>query len=374
MKQLDLKNDYIIAIDIPFNFLFQYIKNIYYELYSIPGIKIVFIVPVNNPSDPRNYLIRCGIDHNDIISYPHIVFSRVVDIFFTPANSQILITSKKTKKVIYAHTLAGWGNGKSTYGIENILNYDYIFTTGLIQEKVIDDYFMFKKNITLPPKIPIGYTLGDSITGGYANYNKNELLQKRGLKPNNITVIYAPSWGETASFRECGFLIIEELCSNKSLNVLVKLHPALLYGSRKAEKNESIIWLKELNRLGAKYENLLLMENDTNFHSLFSSDIMITDISGVGFEFLLLRKPVIYFDVPNYFKKFGIEGPEFWARKGIIVKKVEEIKDAINMYIKKPGLYINEVNNLIPLLIHNPNNATKTAVQALLKILNYRTD
>ena len=102
------------------------------------------------------------------------------------------------------------------------------------------------------------------------------------------TVLLAPSWGKSAIFSKFGGAIIDELLKT-DYHIIVRPHP------------QSFTSEKELmDSLMAKYPNSERLEwnrDADNFEVLKRSDILISDFSGVVFDFsLVYDKPVIYAD------------------------------------------------------------------------------
>jgi len=374
LSELHSSEKYIVGINISFGFHFQHIRGIYNQLKKYPEIHVVFIVPFRNPTDPKTYLLMRKIPREDIIPYSFLQSCKELSLFFTPCNSNYVPLHPSTIKVIYAHGLAGWGNGKSTLGIENILNYDYVFTTGPAQEQVITGFLKKHQPSILPKLVPVGYSISDPFFTKFKEFDREGYLKNIGLDPRKKTVIYAPSWGEESSGVSAGLKIISKLCISGRRNILVKLHSAQLFGrSRKKEFSVTgnIDWIQELDKFTQKFQCLRHIIDMGDFGHLYAADIMITDISGIGFEFLLLGKPVIYIDVPEYFKKYGKDGPEYWARTGIIVHGIDKIEMAIEECEKNHQLYANERKKIISKLIYNPGTASERVareISAILKI------
>ena len=122
-------------------------------------------------------------------------------------------------------------------------------------------------------------------------------LEKVGpIAEHPRTVLLAPSWGSSAILSVYGGKIIDVLLKT-GYHVIVRPHPQ----SFKSEK-------EMIDRLMAQYPNSEQLEwnRDTdNFEVLRRSDILISDFSGVIFDFTLVYdKPVIYtdpkFDVSLY--------------------------------------------------------------------------
>jgi len=111
------------------------------------------------------------------------------------------------------------------------------------------------------------------------------------LPEHQRTVLLAPSWGSSAIFSIYGGKIIDTLLKT-GYHVIVRPHP------------QSFASEKELmDKLMAQYpesEQLEWNRDTDNFNVLRRADILISDFSGVIFDFsLVYDKPVIYTD-PNF--------------------------------------------------------------------------
>ena len=114
-------------------------------------------------------------------------------------------------------------------------------------------------------------------------------LRAAGPAPEHPrTVLLAPSWGKSALFSIYGGKIIETLLKT-GYHVIVRPHP-------QSFKSET----EMIEKLMAEYpaSDRLEWNRDTdNFEVLRRSDILVSDFSGVIFDFtLIFDKPVIYTD------------------------------------------------------------------------------
>ena len=113
------------------------------------------------------------------------------------------------------------------------------------------------------------------------------------------TVLLAPSWGKSALFSVYGGKIIDVLLKT-GYHVIVRPHP-------QSFKSET----EMMEKLMAQYpeSDQLEWNRDTdNFEVLRRSDILISDFSGVIFEFCqIYDKPVIYTD-----PKFDLSMYDAW--------------------------------------------------------------
>ena len=114
-------------------------------------------------------------------------------------------------------------------------------------------------------------------------------LEEAGPAPEHpTTILLAPSWGKSGLLGKFEGKIIEAALST-GYHVIIRPHP------------QSFTSEKELiDRLMAAYPDSDRLEwnrDNDNFEVLRRSDLMISDFSGVIFDFsLVFRKPVIYAD------------------------------------------------------------------------------
>lgn len=168
------------------------------------------------------------------------------------------------------------------YRMFGIDYYDAILLSGEYQAKDIRNLEALRE---LPEKelVQIGIPYMDEMA---------RRLEREGPAPRHPrTVLLAPSWGKSAIFSVYGGKIIDLLLKT-GYHVIIRPHP------------QSFTSEKEIiDDLMARYpagEQLEWNRDADNFDVLRRSDILISDFSGVIFDFTLIYdKPVIYTD-PNF--------------------------------------------------------------------------
>lgn len=166
--------------------------------------------------------------------------------------------------------------GYRMFGIDY---YDAILVSGDYQTR---DVRAMEKLRNLPAKeiVEIGIPYMDEM--------KKRLECSGPVAPHPTTVLVAPSWGPSAIFSKFGGKIIDKLVQ-ANYHVILRPHPQ----SYKSEK-------EMLDKLMAAYpesEQIEWNRDNDNFEVLRRADIMISDFSGVIFDFaLLFDKPIIYAD------------------------------------------------------------------------------
>ncbi len=157
--------------------------------------------------------------------------------------------------------------------------YDAVLLSGQYQA---DDLRKLEALRSLPAKelVQVGIPYMDEMAAR---------LERSGAAPDHPrTVLLAPSWGKSALFGVYGSKIIEIL-QKTGYHLIIRPHP------------QSFVSEKEmLSKLQAEFpeSDTLEWNRDTdNFDVLRRSDILISDFSGVIFDFALIYdKPVIYTD------------------------------------------------------------------------------
>ena len=189
---------------------------------------------------------------------------------------------KRSKNVDYYIHIFHTAGEVTRYRLFGIDYYDALMIAGEHQARDIRDIEKFRK---LPEKelVMVGIPFMDEMA---------KRLEREGPAPEHPrTVLLAPTWGQSAIFAKHGGGIIDTLLKT-GYHVIIRPHP------------QSFASEKELmDRLMAEYpesEQLEWNRDTDNFYVLRRSDILISDFSGVVFDFsLIYDKPVIYTD-PNF--------------------------------------------------------------------------
>ena len=178
----------------------------------------------------------------------------------------------------YAHVLH-MATDPVTYRMFGLDYYDALLLCGEYQ---IGQERALEEKRKLPPKEMV-------LTGSPCLDHLKKRLDSAGPLPEHPrTILLAPSWGKSSLFGRFGGKIIEAALAT-GYHVIVRPHP------------QSFTSEKELmDRLTAEYpesEQLEWNRDNDNFDVLRRSDIMVSDFSGVIFDFcLVFGKPVIYAD------------------------------------------------------------------------------
>ncbi|GHV28895.1 CDP-glycerol glycerophosphotransferase [Spirochaetia bacterium] len=184
---------------------------------------------------------------------------------------------KRSKMVKhYAHVLH-MPSDATMYRLFGIDYFDSVLLTGDYQAK---DIRILEKLRELPEKQLI--TVGCTYLDVYA-----EKIKQIPQEENHVfTVLVSPSWGPSALLSHYGAKLLEPLVKT-GWRIIVRPHP-------QSKKSESAM----LEALTARYKDTANLSWDyerENIYSLSKADIMISDFSGIIFDYAFLcDKPVMY--------------------------------------------------------------------------------
>ncbi|TXJ28521.1 CDP-glycerol glycerophosphotransferase family protein [Brachyspira aalborgi] len=196
--------------------------------------------------------------------------------------------SKGVKKYVHiTHSSAE----TSTYCLYSLDFFDAVFLNGEHQIRDIRE-LENKRNIIIKDLYVVGNPYLDELS------KMEETITKENN--NKKTILIAPSWGMNCLFRRFGEKLLDNIV-NSDYNIIIRPHPQSLISDKD-------IIDKFQNRYKDK-NNVEWDFNRVNIYSLSKADIMISDFSGVIFDYaFLFEKPVI---IPSFtFDKRGTDAIE----------------------------------------------------------------
>ena len=241
---------------------------------------------------------------------------------------------KRSKNVdFYIHMLHA-ANDVAAYRMFGIDYYDAILLSGEYQ---VSDVRELEKIRNLPAKelVKVGIPYMDDMRNRLEEDLKNENI---GAEAHNRTVLLAPSWGASSLFNVYGSELIDALI-NTGYNIIIRPHPQ----SYTAEAD----LISNLKRKYPDSEKICWNRDNDNYDVLKKSDILISDYSGVFFDFsLVYDKPIIYSDFEYDSSPYDI----WWLNKPLWTHQVlpqigrkldkdniSDIKNIIDECIEDPG-------------------------------------
>jgi CDP-Glycerol:Poly(glycerophosphate) glycerophosphotransferase len=226
----------------------------------------------------------------------------------------------------------------------------------------------------------IGYPKSDDLMAH--RFERSRILGDLGLDPSKPTLIYAPAFDKGTSLDQYGETIFEALV-RLDANILVKLHPVNYERALAPQHSNGIYWPDILK----KYEdcpNFRHVGNQPLDPFMAASDIMVTDVSGAALEFMLLDRPVLFIDCPEFFTQ-TLSGNQYYPRKGevvmqdihanagrsagSIVHSMEEIPAAVRNSLDHPEEFSDARCTIRDMLLYNPGHAAEAAAQKIMDLL-----
>jgi hypothetical protein len=316
-------------------------------------------------------------------AYPHVVYSEgkqywnvfkpVLDEFERRGKNLLFLTSAEDDPVFtanYNYVKAEYiGEGNRAFARLNILQAGFCLMTTpgldvyqLKRSKMVRHYshvLHAPSDVTLYRLFGIDYFDSILLTGDYQARDVRFLEKQRGLPEKKLicagctyldvyaerikqipreenhefTVLVSPSWGPSALLARHGEKLLSPLV-NTGWRVIIRPHP-------QSKKSEAPL----LDSLEKKYRGRANVSWDferENIHSLAKADIMISDFSGIIFDYaFLFDKPVMYvkqgMDLRPYDADDLGEGAELWqfsVLREIGVELKEDYFERIDEVIK----------------------------------------
>ena len=129
------------------------------------------------------------------------------------------------------------------------------------------------------------------------------MLESLGLDPSRPTVLYAPTWSPASSLNAMGKELDRRLLATGA-NLIVKLH------DRSRDLRDAVFRRGRLGRraraAAARARRGVIAPGHDISPYLVAADLMITDHSSAGFEFLLRDRPIVRIHRPELIREANI--------------------------------------------------------------------
>lgn len=228
---------------------------------------------------------------------------------------------KKVKTVKhYSHILHATSDATG-YRLFGHDYYDSILLTGDYQKKDIQ-YLENLRNLEKKELITVGCPYLDEAQNNISKYETSD----------NFTVLVSPSWGPSGLLARYGEKLLDALVKT-GWEIIIRPHPQ----SKKSEPE----MLEKLTTLYKNYENISWDYEKDNMIAMTKSNIMISDFSGIIFDYaFLFNNPILYVDVnfdktPYDMDDIPGEAWQFTTLKKIGVQIQEEDFTSIKNVIEK---------------------------------------
>lgn len=223
--------------------------------------------------------------------------------------------------------------------------------------------FLKRKDVALRIGFPkIDGLVDDSIS-------RDKVLRSYGADPEKMSVLYAPSWNPELSLNNIGEELIE-LLSLRPWTLLVKLHPISRQSIGKIKGYTRENWAQFLD-LRAKKRGFIYVRDQNSSRYLKAADILITDHGSTLYEYMLLNRPVLYYDTPK--AKSIMTMPETLSKireAAHLFKEPQEALELLNTgnFAEAPGM-ADARRQLAQERFYGVGGATERAVKAIYQLI-----
>jgi len=268
------------------------------------------------------------------------------------------------KDIEYIHTFHGPTSTHLVYKEKAFDYFDTIFCVGPHHVSEIrrreEMANLHKKNL-----VKAGYGLYDQLLESY-----NELSKQPNSKPR---ILIAPSWQEDNLLDTCIDGLLESLIGN-GYEIIVRPHPQHIK-----------LFPHLINNLVTRYTNYsntgeIVFELDFSGNdSIFLSDILITDWSGIAYEYSYCTlKPCVFINTPtktmnaNY-KIYGMEPLDILLRDivgvSIDTDNITAIDKAVSNLLANKDAYRDSISKLVQQYVYYPTRNGQAAGTYIIKRL-----
>lgn len=252
------------------------------------GVDVVYLtVSEDDPALKNSYEhIKAEFIGKGAKAFSRLNFLNATIVFSTTPGLDVYQWRRSKDVQCYVHIMHA-AKDVTLYRMFGIDYYDTILLSGEYQ---VEDVRKLEELRGLPTKelVKVGVPYMDEMV--------NRLQQAGPVGEHPRTVLLAPSWGKSAIFAVYGGKIVDVLLAT-GYHIIIRPH------LQSFESDKELI--EKLMKEYPPSEQLEWNRDIDNFEVLRRSDILISDFSGIVFDFsLIYDKPVIYtnpdFDVSQY--------------------------------------------------------------------------
>ena len=271
--------------------------------------------------------------------------------------SDIYLLSKNASCKIYTFHGVSFKGRSYTH---KVLMYDRLFIIGPYMLERFIKLGILKENDKRILKVGMP-KLDSLVDGTWDICNSREYL---GIFEHqyNFVALYAPTWGVASSFYSYIDVIVNVITSMNGC-LIIKLHDHLLHH-------------KDVKRKIDMYRynpNVLVYESYDIIPAMAAADFLITDLSSVANEFLVLDRPIVFLWVPSSLERYGDTlDKEMVFRGGVLVDRPDAVllEKTITDVLAHPEIFSEDRRFLKNYLFYNLGKATSVAVSYIKEILS----
>jgi hypothetical protein len=216
-----------------------------------------------------------------------------------------------------------------------------------------------------PQAALIGYPKVDCLVDG--SLDRAATLARLGLTPDRPTLLYAPTWSPYSSLNTVGPEVIAAL-GRLDVNVIVKLHDRSYDATTRG--SGGVDWKQRLGTVCRRFGAHLVQDADAS-PWLHAADLLVTDHSSVGFEFMLLDRPIVVIHSEELLRNARVNPDKaaMLRRAAFVVDHRDGIGAAIRTALEHPREHTAVRRTIADELFYCPGSATARAVQCMYDVL-----
>lgn len=267
-----------------------------------------------------------------------------------------------------------------TFSCKILESFDMFFFLGPLHRQALEGFIQRNSVASRLPEIfEAGYPKLDPLIN--RKYDRQHVLRSLGLSGDRRTVLYAPAFNEFATLRTFGPDLVDALTGIDDINVIIKLAPDSINSVTNFYATGGINWREVLKKFEG--ERCRVADDIDINPYLEAADLMVTDVSGVAYDFLITGKPVVYFDCPDFYTKYlprydvGLTLEECLAddsvnagrNYGTVVGNLAELRHVVTDCLSNNyGAYCPPAG-MADALVYNPGTATDVSFDRIEKLL-----
>ncbi|MGH9370304.1 MAG: CDP-glycerol glycerophosphotransferase family protein, partial [Vicinamibacterales bacterium] len=205
----------------------------------------------------------------------------------------------------------------------------------------------------------VGMPKVDCLVDG--TFGRERVLSSLGLDPSRPTVLYAPTWSPASSLNAMGVELVRAL-GRMRLNLIVKLHDR----SRDLRERFSggVDWVARLQPVLVAGQGVIAPGHDISPY-LVASDLMITDHSSAGFEFLLRDRPIVRIHRPELIERAFIHADyvSLLASASHSVENLPDVLAGVESGLANPDAKSDDRRRVASDLFYKPGGATARSIR-----------
>ena len=331
---------------------YKYFENIIKELLANTSLTIHYVT-----NDPNDAIFKKAEENNRIRAYyigpkKIITFMMKMDadivLMTTPDLEKYYIKRSYVRKdVEYIYTFHG---PTSTTMCVREGAYDHFDTIFCVGPHQVDEIRATEKLHNLPEKtlVPVGFGLIDNLCKMYDDMEKVQKDKKQ--------ILLAPSWQEDNILEYCLDELMDGLL-HRGNKVILRPHPE--YIKRFPAKMEAIIQKYQ----GCDGDDFVIEMDFSSNRTIWESDLLITDWSGIAYEFsYATKKPSMFINTPmkvlnpNYEKIPFVPTEISWKDQvgiSIDTDKLATVPDVVATLLTNPEKYEKQISEALHRNIYN---------------------